>query len=184
MHRRSTAYTRMGGRRRIARGWRNWRPTLQFDEPINIQFTSGTTGAPKGATLTHHNILNNGFFIGEAMKLTPSRTGCASRCRCIIASAWCIGNLACTTHGAAMVLSGRGFRSAGHVADGGRGALHRRCTACRRCSSRSWNIRSSRSFDLSSLRTGIMAGAPCPIEVMRRCMPQHAPDARSPSPTA
>jgi fatty-acyl-CoA synthase len=61
--------------------------TLKATEPINIQFTSGTTGFPKGATLTHRNILNNGFFVGEAMKLTP-RTGCACRCRCTTASAW------------------------------------------------------------------------------------------------
>ena len=63
-------------------------PRLQFDDPINIQFTSGTTGAPKGATLTHHNILNNGFFTAETMRASPRRTGSASPCRCITASAW------------------------------------------------------------------------------------------------
>src|SRR6201987_6246813 len=83
-------------------------PQLQFDEPINIQFTSGTTGFPKGATLTHHNILNNGFFIGEAMRLTPDDKLCIPvplyHCFGMV-----LGNLACTTHGTAMVYPGEGF---------------------------------------------------------------------------
>ena len=81
---------------------------LQFDEPINIQFTSGTTGLPKGATLTHHNILNNGYFLGEAMAYTEQDKVCIPvplyHCFGMV-----IGNLACITHGAAMVLPGEGF---------------------------------------------------------------------------
>src|SRR5690606_31642128 len=82
--------------------------SLQFDDPINIQYTSGTTGFPKGATLTHHNILNNGFFIGEALRYSSSDRVCIPvpfyHCFGMV-----LGNLACTTHGACMVIPGEAF---------------------------------------------------------------------------
>ena len=116
----------------------------QPDDPINIQFTSGTTGFPKGATLTHRNILNNGFFIGEAMRLTEHDRLCIPvplyHCFGMV-----LGNLACVTHGAAMVYPNDGFDPLRGAADGAGGALHRRCTACRPCSSPNWTIRASRS---------------------------------------
>jgi fatty-acyl-CoA synthase len=143
---------------------------LQFDEPINIQFTSGTTGAPKGATLTHHNILNNGFFIGEAMKLTPDDKLCIPvplyHCFGMV-----LGNLACTTHGTAMVYPGEGFDPLATLQT----VAEERCTGLHGVPTMfiaQLEHPEFAGFDLSSLRTGIMAGAPCPIEVMRRCMAQ------------
>jgi len=145
-------------------------PKLQFDEPINIQFTSGTTGAPKGATLTHHNILNNGFFIGEAMKLTPDDKLCIPvplyHCFGMV-----LGNLACSTHGAAMVYPGEGFDPLATLQT----VAEERCTGLHGVPTMfiaQLEHPEFAGFDLSSLRTGIMAGAPCPIEVMRRCMAQ------------
>ncbi len=143
-------------------------PTLQFDDPINIQFTSGTTGAPKGATLTHHNILNNGYFIGEAMRLTEADRLCIPvplyHCFGMV-----LGNLACTTHGTAMVYPGPGFDPLAvlqTVAD-------ERCTGLHGVPTMfiaELEHPEFNRFDLSSLRTGIMAGSPCPIEVMRRAV--------------
>jgi fatty-acyl-CoA synthase len=145
-------------------------PKLQFDEPINIQFTSGTTGAPKGATLTHHNILNNGYFIGEAMKLTPRDRLCIPvplyHCFGMV-----LGNLACTTHGTAMVYPGEGFDPLATLQT----VTEERCTGLHGVPTMfiaQLEHPEFARFDLSSLRTGIMAGAPCPIEVMRRCVAQ------------
>jgi fatty-acyl-CoA synthase len=142
--------------------------TLQFDEPINVQFTSGTTGAPKGATLTHHNILNNGYFIGEAMRLTEHDRLCIPvplyHCFGMV-----LGVLACTTHGAAMVFPGEGFDPLATL----RSVAEERCTGLHGVPTMfiaQLEHPDFASFDLSSLRTGIMAGAPCPIEVMRRAV--------------
>ena len=143
-------------------------PTLQFDDPINIQFTSGTTGAPKGATLTHHNILNNGYFIGEAMRLTEADRLCIPvplyHCFGMV-----LGNLACTTHGAAMVYPGPGFDPLAVLQT----VAAERCTGLHGVPTMfiaELEHPEFGRFDLSSLRTGIMAGSPCPIEVMRRAV--------------
>jgi fatty-acyl-CoA synthase len=141
---------------------------LQFDDPINIQFTSGTTGFPKGATLTHHNILNNGFFIGEAMKLGPDDRLCIPvplyHCFGMV-----LGNLACLTHGSAMVYPGEGFDPLATL----EAAEVERCTALHGVPTMfiaEMDHPDFGRFDLSSLRTGIMAGSPCPIEVMKRAV--------------
>jgi fatty-acyl-CoA synthase len=140
--------------------------TLQFDDAINIQFTSGTTGFPKGATLTHHNILNNGFFVGEAMRLQPEDRLCIPvplyHCFGMV-----LGNLACLTHGAAMIYPGEAFEPLAVLET----VAAERCTALHGVPTMfiaELDHPAFASFDLSSLRTGIMAGSPCPIEVMRR----------------
>jgi fatty-acyl-CoA synthase len=143
-------------------------PRLQFDDAINIQFTSGTTGTPKGATLTHHNILNNGFFIGEAMRLGDRDRVCIPvplyHCFGMV-----LGNLACITHGAAMVYPSEGFDPLATL----EAVEAERCTALYGVPTMfiaELGHAEFKRFDLGSLRTGIMAGSPCPVEVMRRCV--------------
>jgi len=139
---------------------------LQFDDPINIQYTSGTTGFPKGATLSHHNILNNGYFIGEACRYTDADAVCIPvpfyHCFGMV-----LGNLACTTHGAAIVIPEAGFEPGATL----------EAVAAERCTSlygvptmfiAELDHPDFEKYDLSSLRTGIMAGSPCPVEVMKQ----------------
>jgi fatty-acyl-CoA synthase len=158
---------RMGGAAQRARLSELAR-TLQFDDAINIQFTSGTTGAPKGATLTHHNVLNNGYFIGEAMRYNENDRVCVPvplyHCFGMV-----IGNLACITHGSAMVFPGEGFDPLATLQT----VAEERCTSLYGVPTMFIaELEHPRfaEFDLSSLRTGVMAGAPCPTEIMRRCV--------------
>ena len=139
---------------------------LQFDDPVNIQFTSGTTGSPKGVTLTHHNILNNGYFVGRAMRLTEIDRICIPvplyHCFGMV-----MGNLASVATGATMVYPGEGFDPLITLQT----ASQEKCTALYGVPTMfiaELDHPEFASFDLSTLRTGIMAGAPCPVEVMRR----------------
>jgi fatty-acyl-CoA synthase len=140
--------------------------TLAFDDPINIQYTSGTTGFPKGATLSHHNILNNGFFIGEMCRYTERDRVCIPvpfyHCFGMV-----LGNLACTTHGAAIVIPAPGFEPAATL----RAAQDERCTSLYGVPTMfiaELALPDFADYDLTTLRTGIMAGSPCPVEVMKR----------------
>jgi len=135
-------------------------------DPVNIQFTSGTTGSPKGATLTHHNIVNNGYFVGEYMRFTEEDRLCIPvpfyHCFGMV-----LGNLACVTHGACMVVPGEGFDPLRTL----QVAQAERCTALHGVPTMFIAMLDHpefSSFDLSTLRTGIMAGSPCPVEVMKR----------------
>ena len=139
---------------------------LDPHDPVNIQFTSGTTGAPKGATLTHHNIVNNGFFIGEGMRLSVDDRLCIPvpfyHCFGMV-----LGNMACVTHGSCMVLPGEGFDPLATL----QAVQDERCTGLHGVPTMfiaTLDHPRFAEFDLASLRTGIMAGATCPIELMRR----------------
>jgi fatty-acyl-CoA synthase len=140
--------------------------SLSADDPINIQYTSGTTGFPKGATLSHHNILNNGFFVGELCNYSEHDRVCIPvpfyHCFGMV-----MGNLACTSHGACMVIPAPGFDPKATLA----------AVAAESCTSlygvptmfiAELSHPDFDTFDLSSLRTGIMAGSPCPVEVMKQ----------------
>jgi len=142
------------------------RQTLQPEDPINIQFTSGTTGAPKGATLTHHNILNNGYFVGEGIQLTSEDRICVPvplyHCFGMV-----MGNLAAMTHGAAVVYPSSGFNPEETL----RAVEVEKCTALYGVPTMFIAMLASKDFetvDFSTLRTGIMAGSPCPVEIMKR----------------
>jgi fatty-acyl-CoA synthase len=141
---------------------------LQFDDAVNIQFTSGTTGLPKGATLTHHNLLNNAFFAGEIMGLGEGDRLCIPvpmyHCFGMV-----LGTLACLTHGAVMVFPAESFNPLAVLET----VEAERCTALHGVPTMfiaELEHPEFARFDLRSLRAGIMAGAPCPIEVMRRCV--------------
>jgi fatty-acyl-CoA synthase len=139
---------------------------LDIDDPINIQYTSGTTGFPKGATLSHHNILNNGFFVGELCNYTEADRICIPvpfyHCFGMV-----MGNLAATSHGACMVIPSPSFDPAATL----RAVQDERCTSLYGVPTMfiaELSVPDFADYDLSSLRTGIMAGSPCPVEVMRQ----------------
>lgn len=139
---------------------------LSCDDPVNIQYTSGTTGFPKGATLSHHNILNNGYFVGETLGYTEQDRVCLPvpfyHCFGMV-----MGNLAATSHGACMVIPAPSFDPAATL----RAVQQERCTSLYGVPTMfiaELNLPDFAAYDLSSLRTGIMAGSPCPVEVMKR----------------
>jgi fatty-acyl-CoA synthase len=142
------------------------RASLSPDDPINIQYTSGTTGFPKGATLSHHNILNNGYFVGEMCGYTEEDRICIPvpfyHCFGMV-----MGNLAATSHGAAMIIPAPGFDPELTLA----AVAKERCTSLYGVPTMfiaELAVTDFESYDLASLRTGIMAGSPCPVEVMKQ----------------
>ena len=148
---------------------------LQFDDPINIQYTSGTTGFPKGATLSHHNILNNGYFIGEGLHYTDKDRVCIPvpfyHCFGMV-----LGNLASTSHGSTMVIPAESYDPVATMET----VQEERCTSLYGTPTMFIGELDSprfQEFDFSSLRTGVMAGAPCPVEVMRKVLTtMHMPE--------
>jgi fatty-acyl-CoA synthase len=142
--------------------------TLDNNDAINIQYTSGTTGYPKGATLSHRNILNNGFFTTELINFTEQ-----DRLAIPVPFYHCfgmvMGNLGCTSHGATMVIPAPGFDPAITL----QAVVDERCTGVYGVPTMfiaMQNVPDFASYDLSTLRTGVMAGSPCPVEVMKRCV--------------
>ena len=140
--------------------------SLMYDEPINIQYTSGTTGFPKGATLTHYGILNNGYFAGEEMNFSNRDRLCIPvpfyHCFGMV-----LGNMACVTHGATMVLPSDAFTAENVL----KTIEEEKCTALHGVPTMfiaELDVPKFKQYTLSTLRTGIMAGAPCPIEVMKK----------------
>jgi fatty-acyl-CoA synthase len=140
--------------------------TLAFDDPINIQYTSGTTGFPKGATLSHHNILNNGYFVGELIGYSEQDRVCLPvplyHCFGMV-----MGNLGATSHGACIVLPAPGFDPSATLA----AVQTEKITSLYGVPTMfiaELGLPDFATYDLSSLRTGIMAGSPCPVEVMKR----------------
>ncbi|MFH9980474.1 AMP-binding protein [Streptomyces sp. NPDC017179] len=139
---------------------------LSCDDPVNIQYTSGTTGFPKGATLSHHNILNNGYWVGRTVGYTEQDRICIPvpyyHCFGMV-----MGNLAATSHGACMVIPAPSFEPKATL----EAVQRERCTSLYGVPTMfiaELNLPGFASYDLSSLRTGIMAGSPCPVEVMKR----------------
>jgi fatty-acyl-CoA synthase len=139
---------------------------LTFDDPINIQYTSGTTGFPKGATLSHHNILNNGYFVGEGMSYTEHDRICVPvpfyHCFGMV-----MGNLGSTSHGACVVIPAPAFEPAATL----QAVQDERCTSLYGVPTMfiaELALPDFPTYDLTSLRTGCMAGSPCPVEVMKR----------------
>ena len=139
---------------------------LEFDEPINIQYTSGTTGFPKGATLSHHNILNNAFFVAEMLGYTEEDRVCLPvpfyHCFGMV-----MGNLGSTTHGSTIVIPAPSFDPVATL----EAVEQERCTSLYGVPTMfiaELGLEGFSGYDLASLRTGIMAGSPCPVEVMKR----------------